>query len=219
MDLEFLMLLALGLIVLGPISFFMALAARSRMTRQTAEIRVEVRALHDWLASVNARMTILEDRLDTNPVGSEPTNKKSDPEGQPEGLGPPVRDAVGANIRAAHEGAPAGQSALKLPPIAHEPAIDTQPAEPVVIPEMPSGPGAHRTIEEILGTRWTVWVGGLALALGALLLVRYSIERGFFGPSVRTIMGFYPGARACRRRRIPAPQRKSRNVRPDLGSW
>src|SRR5262249_20064342 len=31
---------------------------------------------------------------------------------------------------------------------------------------------------------------GLALALGALLLVRYSIERGFFGPAVRIALGF-----------------------------
>lgn len=36
-----------------------------------------------------------------------------------------------------------------------------------------------------LGARWSVWVGGLALALGAIFLVRYSIEAGFFGPGMR----------------------------------
>jgi uncharacterized membrane protein len=41
----------------------------------------------------------------------------------------------------------------------------------------------------MIGTRWTVWVGGLALALGAILLVRYSIERGFFGPGMRVTLG------------------------------
>jgi uncharacterized membrane protein len=46
------------------------------------------------------------------------------------------------------------------------------------------------SLEERIGTRWTVWVGGLALALGAILLVRYSIERGFFGPGVRVTLGF-----------------------------
>ena len=40
-------------------------------------------------------------------------------------------------------------------------------------------------MEEQLGTRWAVWVGGLALGLGGLLLVRYSIEQGVFGPGVR----------------------------------
>ena len=43
-------------------------------------------------------------------------------------------------------------------------------------------------IETALGTRWAVWVGGLALALGGLFLVRYSIEAGIFGPGVRLTM-------------------------------
>lgn len=43
----------------------------------------------------------------------------------------------------------------------------------------------RRDLETALGTRWAVWVGGLALALGGVFLVRYSIEAGFFGPRVR----------------------------------
>ena len=54
----------------------------------------------------------------------------------------------------------------------------------------PSAPASKpRTLEERLGAHWTVWIGGLALALGAVLLVRYSIERGFFGPGVRIALG------------------------------
>ena len=34
-----------------------------------------------------------------------------------------------------------------------------------------------------------VWVGGIALALGGVLLVRYSIEQGLFGPGLRVISG------------------------------
>jgi uncharacterized membrane protein len=51
----------------------------------------------------------------------------------------------------------------------------------------PAGP--KTSLEERLGTRWAVWVGGLALGLGGLLLVRYSIEQGFFGPGARIVMG------------------------------
>ena len=40
-------------------------------------------------------------------------------------------------------------------------------------------------IETALGTRWAVWVGGVALALGGLFLVRYTIESGILGPGVR----------------------------------
>jgi uncharacterized membrane protein len=43
--------------------------------------------------------------------------------------------------------------------------------------------------EERLGTQWTVWVGGVALALGGFFLVRYSIEQGWFGPGMRIFLG------------------------------
>jgi uncharacterized membrane protein len=57
-------------------------------------------------------------------------------------------------------------------------------------PPPPRTPARRRSLEEAIGTRWTVWVGGLALALGAILLVRLSIERGVFGPPVRVALGF-----------------------------
>ncbi len=43
--------------------------------------------------------------------------------------------------------------------------------------------------EERLGTRWVVWIGGLALALGGFFMVRYSIEAGLVGPGVRVFLG------------------------------
>lgn len=43
-------------------------------------------------------------------------------------------------------------------------------------------------IETALGTRWAVWVGGVALAFGGLFLVRYTIESGILGPGVRLTM-------------------------------
>jgi uncharacterized membrane protein len=48
---------------------------------------------------------------------------------------------------------------------------------------------AGTSLEERLGTRWAVWAGGLSLALGGLLLVRFSIEQGIFGPGVRVALG------------------------------
>lgn len=41
------------------------------------------------------------------------------------------------------------------------------------------------SLENMLGARWAVWAGGLALALGGVFLVRYSIESGLLGPGVR----------------------------------
>jgi uncharacterized membrane protein len=43
----------------------------------------------------------------------------------------------------------------------------------------------RENLESYLGARWPVWVGGVALALGGVFLVRYSIEAGLLGPAAR----------------------------------
>lgn len=53
----------------------------------------------------------------------------------------------------------------------------------------PAPPGRSAGFEEALGTRWAVWVGGLALALGGIFLVRYSIEQELIGPGTRVALG------------------------------
>lgn len=59
-------------------------------------------------------------------------------------------------------------------------------------PTSPSGAGPGRSaagFEEKFGTRWVVYIGGLALALGGIFLVRYSIEQGLLGPGMRIFLG------------------------------
>lgn len=66
-----------------------------------------------------------------------------------------------------------------------------EPAPKAVDPaELPAAAKAARQsdVETALGTRWAVWVGGIALALGGLFLIRYTIEAGIFGPGVRLAM-------------------------------
>jgi uncharacterized membrane protein len=76
-------------------------------------------------------------------------------------------------------------------PIAPEPPAPSEP-EPAIAASAPA-PGAAAapgmSFEERLGTQWAVWVGGLALALGGIFLVRYSIEQGLLGPPVRIALG------------------------------
>lgn len=70
------------------------------------------------------------------------------------------------------------------PPIEASTAADAPP--PLSAPAPVSRePG----FEERLGTRWVVWIGGLALALGGFFMVRYSIEAGLVGPGVRVFLG------------------------------
>lgn len=62
-------------------------------------------------------------------------------------------------------------------------------AAPPTPPESPESSPQSAGLEERMGTRWAVWVGALALALGGLLLVRYSIEAGLIGPGMRIALG------------------------------
>ena len=62
-------------------------------------------------------------------------------------------------------------------------------AVPPVPPAKPSEPERVISIEEKFGTRWTVWIGGVALALGGIFLVKYSIEAGLIGPGLRLFFG------------------------------
>ncbi|HKY87732.1 MAG TPA: DUF2339 domain-containing protein, partial [Pseudorhodoplanes sp.] len=55
--------------------------------------------------------------------------------------------------------------------------------------EPPAKPRDYADFERRFGTQWVVWVGGIALALGGIFLVRYSIEAGLLGPRVRIALG------------------------------
>src|SRR5450631_1691415 len=90
-------------------------------------------------------------------------------------------------LAAASPGIAAEQPAVAEPvaPIAAA-AAGTAPQGAAAPPPLPQpGPG----IEERIGTRWVVWVGGLTLALGGFFMVRYSIDAGLLGPGVRTVLG------------------------------
>lgn len=65
-------------------------------------------------------------------------------------------------------------------PWSHSGVFDQPPPLPVT-----AKAASRPDLETALGTRWAVWVGGIALALGGIFLVRYSIEAGFFGPGMR----------------------------------
>lgn len=62
-------------------------------------------------------------------------------------------------------------------------------AVPIAPPPQPAPIAPRMSLEERLGTQWAVWVGGLAVVLGGVFLVRYSIEQGLLGPGVRVTLG------------------------------
>lgn len=91
------------------------------------------------------------------------------------------------------------------------------PAEAVTAEDAPAARTAtnpapakpKESLENYLGARWAVWAGGLALALGGLFLVRYSIESGLLGPGVRLSLAalfgmlLLAGGEIIRRKALP----------------
>jgi len=75
--------------------------------------------------------------------------------------------------------------------------------------EAASASAPKESFESLLGARWAVWAGGLALALGGIFLIKYSIESGLLSPAVRlslaAIFGLGLGlaGEAIRRRAVP----------------
>ncbi|MGL4756813.1 MAG: DUF2339 domain-containing protein, partial [Aeromonadaceae bacterium] len=83
-------------------------------------------------------------------------------------------------------------------------------AAPVSEPPLkPSSKSDALRFEQAVASRWLVWVGGLALALGAVFLVKLGIDEGLFGPLARVCaglllgVGLVVGSELVRRRSAP----------------
>jgi uncharacterized membrane protein len=101
----------------------------------------------------------------------------------------------------AERAAPSGPPAEPIPPeppVAPEPALEAAPAaapEPAAAPtpaRLAVEP-APRGLEQRLGARGFVWLGGACIALASFFLVKYSIDEGLLGPGMRVVLGILLG--------------------------
>ena len=110
------------------------------------------------------------------------------------------------SVPAVPEGPPMPVAEARLPAAEAEPpeAPTEEPRPPSSVPPValpppvesggwrsygPSAPEGGWSLEQELGARWPVWIGGLALALGGIFLVRFAIDQGWFVPAARIAMG------------------------------
>ncbi|WP_460452117.1 DUF2339 domain-containing protein [Alsobacter sp. SYSU BS001988] len=160
MEFVLLILLALAIPALGVIGFFRTLSLARR-----------IETLERGLAALEARSTFSASEgpqtLPAQPPAAEP---EAAPAVEPE-----------AAPAAEPEGEAAPEPRLDAP---QPEGFDVAPPGPVR-----AAPQRPRSLEETIGARWAVWLGGLALALGGLFLVRYTIEQGLVGPGARIVLG------------------------------
>ncbi|GAK72349.1 hypothetical protein RRU01S_25_00390 [Agrobacterium rubi TR3 = NBRC 13261] len=141
-----------------------------------------------------------------------------------------LKAKVAAGVVAVTEPAPIEDMSAEDDVLATMPQADTAPAaEDVELPVAarvsteesirddiaaavfaPTAPRKTESFESQLGARWAVWAGGLALALGGIFLVKYSIESGLLSPAVRLGMAAVFGlllaaaGEAIRRKAVPS---------------
>lgn len=204
MEYALLILLALAIPVAWTAAFFMALGARKRLLA----LEYKFIALDRWLMSGSVPAPHPAGAPPAaGPVGAPADGSVADALarqwGQPETqAAPPWPPGMPFTAQ------PAGPTGPSVSPDAPPPASDvahdsaasaqtgeagspppSEPVPPAAAASPPSPPTAQPGLEERLGTRWVVWVGGVALALGAIFLVRYSIEQGLIGPGMRIFFG------------------------------
>lgn len=79
-------------------------------------------------------------------------------------------------------------------------------------------PRPMESLESRLGARWAVWVGGIALALGGVFMVKYSIDAGLLSPAVRlTLAALFSlllaaAGEVIRRRAVPVIANEFQNA-------
>lgn len=198
-----LMLLVGGLVLLvlaGAICGLIALSRLSALEQDLRKQRQQLQALEQALALVQGRpgagqlhrVTELSASAGATAMsaGFEPVTSAPAP------FVTPPATALAADIApqpAAMQPTIADSVADDEPSTAHPQAVavaSVGAGEPPVTATSPSTPAR---LERDIASRWMVWVGGVALALGGVFLVKFGVEHSVLGPSGRVIAGLVLG--------------------------
>jgi len=153
----------------------------SRLQKRIALVERELTTLQGLVAAGAALPRTVEGSQPTAAEHVKPASEAATP--------PPVDESAAKPVAA--EGEAVAGPWTKGEGSSEGSAEPGKPEEPATTPvEAPAKAARKTDVETALGTRWAVWVGGIALALGGLFLIRYTIEAGIFGPGVRlTVAG------------------------------
>ncbi len=74
------------------------------------------------------------------------------------------------------------------------PSVLKEPAKEIPAPKVetsvanPSSQKPARNVEQALASRWFVWIGGIAIAIGGLLFVKYAFDNKLVSPTLQIIL-------------------------------
>ncbi len=162
--------------------------------------RGKVAVLEKRIADTERRMVALADAAlgsGTSGVNAEalPVSAQTIADAQPQPVEPAIAEASAAPATAAAQGETVQAAPVEEAVVFEDGGPWSKKAAATAAQPMAAAK-PKRSLEETIGSRWSIWVGGLAFALGGLFLVRYSIEAGIFSPAVRMVIAAVAGIAA-----------------------
>jgi len=172
----------LGVIVIGSIMGMISSGRISKLEAQNRNLNARLKMLEKNVAIKEAPLTQNEIAPETSPPPSTAPMPEAEriPEAAPMPNPAPIAEPSDVAIRPA---AAANAAPAKVASEAEDFTPDWVQTSQGLKPKKPK-----RNLEEMIGGQWSVWVGGAALLVGAILLIRFSIEAGIFGPAARILM-------------------------------
>lgn len=184
MDAIFLIpLLILLAILIGAILGFISFGRTNTLREEVARLNARIAALETGLPTPASAVAHDDVAREAGPAPVEP-DAPTPPQEEPATARTGADDAD--ELMNAGDPAPGTADEAGISPASSTPAGATSPAWSGATS---AAAPRKRDLEETIGTRWAVWVGGLALGLGGIFMVRYSIEAGIIGPAARIALG------------------------------
>lgn len=147
-------------------------------------LSVAVLVLFAWVVRLQRRVVELEARLAETPRAATPPPAVAPAAPPP----PPLREARGDSSAPPAVVTPV----VATPSVTAEPAAPSPPPAPPPPPRAPA-PAPAIEWEALVGVKLFSWIAGIALALGGVFFLRYSIQSGWLQPPVRLGMGIAGG--------------------------
>ena len=186
-----LILLALLLLVGPPVLSIIAMLRANDSMRLIQKTQSGLDQVLRQVAVLRSELSAIQDQPDA--VGTTETLQEEE--------APPVAD-VEKEPSGPESGAEEPQTPLEPPP--HARPWD-RPAESIPVRSAAQQSAApvtgtvdaiaeeKQSFEEVLASRWLVWLGAIVIGLGSIFFVKFAIDQGLLGPAVRDSLTFSLG--------------------------